>query len=162
MKTRTYNGTLIWGLHATHYANSRRRDLYSFHTCCLLLFLFILTFTPGGTDPAYADGEPVTARFLNTSGEKITVKLKVSRPVPGSVIFTLSLPEGVKLLDAAPPAGKYDKEKGQVKWLLRGLSPGMHEIKLHFSAGIKADSLNAEIRYLNSATGKLCILPVSE
>jgi hypothetical protein len=130
-------------------------------TTCLLLFFFLLASVFINAYTAYADNEPVTARFTNSHGTEMTVELNASKPVPGSVIFTLSLPKKVKLIKADPPAGKYDKEKGQVKWLLRGLSPGAHTIRLHFSADVKANSLNAEIRYLNSATGKLCVLPVT-
>ena len=165
MKTRTCNRTLMQHGHKSPISLSSREvstPPCSGLTTCLLLFFFILTsvvFINAYT--AHADNEPVTARFTNSHGSEMTVELKASKPVPGSVIFTLSLPKKLKLIEADPPAGKYDKDKGQVKWLLRGLSPGTHAIRLHFSADVKADSLNAEIRYLNSATGKLCVLPVT-
>ena len=146
----------------SHSSREVSTPLYSGLTTCLLLFFFILTSVFINAYTVYADNEPVTARFTNSHGSEMTVELKVSKPVPGSVIFTLSLPKKVKLIEADPPAGKYDKEKGQVKWLLRGLSPGTHAISLHFSADVGANSLHAEIRYLNSATGKLCVLPVTK
>ena len=164
MKTRTCNRTLIQHGPQSPISLSSREvstPLCSGLTTCLLLFFLILTSVFINTYTAHADNEPVTARFTNSHGAEMTVELKASKPVPGSVIFTLSLPKKVKLLDAEPSAGKYDKEKGQVKWLLRGLSPGTHTIKLHFSADVGANSLHAEIRYLNSATGKLCVLPVT-
>ncbi len=109
---------------------------------------------------AEAGVEPVQASFLKNNGKEITVMLRARKPIPGSIIFTINLPDNIQLLSSDPPAGKYDRKKGQVKWLLRGLSPGEHEIHFSLSSAVSPGSLNAEIRYLNSATGKLSILPV--
>ncbi len=165
MNTRTDNRALIRLTHncitSDSHKHAKQARPYGLQLSAWLFFL-ILTLFLCSPFPAWAENEPVTARFKSSKGQKLTVELKVARPVPGSVIFTLNLPEKVKLLEADPPAGKYDTAKGQVKWLLRGLSPGTHGITLHFSTGVSADSLNAEVRYLNSATGKLCILPVKK
>ncbi len=183
MNTRTDNRTLIRHTHnctasgPANKAEPSSKCIVSAHRiphlrrcqklqCTLLpcLWLFFLILTLGAYPPCavYAEDEPVTARFISSSGEKLAVELKVAKPVPGSVIFTLNLPEKVQLVKSDPPAGKYDKSKGQVKWLLRGLSPGNHKITLNFSKAVQADSLQAEVRYLNSANGKLCILPVKK
>lgn len=126
------------------------------HSACIItsIILFLSTGTVSASTP------PVTADFLQKNGRDITVQLTAHSRVTGSVIFTVTLPQGVKLVKAEPRPGKYDHAAGRIKWLLRGLSPGSHEISLHLSSGVSAGSLNAEIRYLNPVTGKLCIIPV--
>lgn len=124
------------------------------------LFFTILSFAIMGN--VFADSRPVTANFLQKNGKHITVQLMVHKHITGSVIFTLTLPQGVRLIQSDPPAGKYDSSGGQVKWLLRGLSPGSHDIRLHLSSSIHAVSLNAELRYLNPISGKLCVIPVKK
>ncbi len=158
MKTKTDNKILTCNDCDCHAA--RRLGQHRTATRPMLLYLLLLLYMMLLAGPVYSAGEPVTARFMSAGGKTISVQIKADRPVPGSVIFTLNLPHNVKLLEADPPAGKYDSGKRQVKWLLRGLSPGDHTIRLHFSADVKASKLRAEIRYLNSVTGKLCILPV--
>ncbi len=124
----------------------------------IVAFLMCMVLCAG----VYAGNDPVTAKFKDKKGKRIAVLVKASSPVPGSVIFTLKLPAGVKLEKASPEPGKYDTNRGEVKWLLRGLSPGTHKIKLSFSENVNSDDLQAEIRYLNSVTGKLSIFPVGK
>lgn len=129
-------------------------------SCMSTLFFIILYLTAASY--GFAGTQPVTANFSQKNGKNITVQLLVQKHITGSVIFTLSLPRGVNLLESDPPAGKYDRAERELKWLLRGLSPGSHEIKLHLSSDIPANHLNAEIRYLNPVTGKLRIIPVKK
>ncbi len=162
MKTKINNKVLTHNNCGCHTSRHHRQLPPAIRPVLLYLLplLYVTLCMTWLAAPAYSAGEPVTARFMSAGGKTISVQIKADRPVPGSVIFTLNLPHNVKLLEADPQAGKYDSGKRQVKWLLRGLSPGDHTIRLHFSADVKASQLRAEIRYLNSVTGKLCILPV--
>ncbi len=127
--------------------------------CSAALFA-VLVIALAFASTAMAESDPVTAKFVKKGGRELVVSINADQPVPGSIIFTMQLPKGIILEKSEPQPGKYDSGKGEVKWLLRGLSPGNHEIKLRFSENVEGNALHAEIRYLNSSTGKLSILPV--
>ncbi len=109
---------------------------------------------------AFAAAEPINARFSKCSGRTIQVELNVTTAVPGSVILTLTLPRGTRLTAAEPPHNKYNKGKNQAKWLLMGLSPGRHHINIQVSNNIDESGIKAQIRYINSATGRLSVIDV--
>lgn len=100
-------------------------------------------------------GEPITARYIKTAGDAVSVRITVSKPAPSNLILEQQLPAGTKILSTSPQAKKANTKKGTVKWLLKGLSPGTLDVSMRVSPAISSKDAKGKIRYRNPETGKM-------
>lgn len=97
----------------------------------------------------------VSGRYLTRTATELALEIKVGTPAPASIIIIQHLPPGTALAAADPPYKKYNAHKGEVRWLLRKVQPGTLTVQLKLSTPVKPDQVNAEIRCMDPATGKL-------
>ncbi len=147
-----------WAIPASAiYGQTRRQFMI---LAALITLMLLAACTALASSLALAAAEPADARFVKCKGGTIQIELDIRNPVPGSVILTLTLPKGTRLIAAEPPQNKYNQHGNQAKWLLRGLSPGRHHINIAVSNDIDEADVRAQIRYLNPANGRLNVVEV--
>ena len=113
----------------------------------------------GGMDVVYAD-DLITCRYLSSRGQNILLELTVGSPAPTMIIFIQKVPAEVDIINASPKFKKRDKIRGQAKWLLTGVKPGLIKLVMTGSKPIKSSEVSGEIRYKNPATGKMVTMSV--
>lgn len=97
----------------------------------------------------------VSGRYLSRTAKELILEIKVGSPAPATLIIIQHLPPGTMPAAANPPYKKINVQKGEVRWLLRKVQPGTLTVQLKLSTPVKPDQVNAEIRCMDPATGKL-------
>ena len=123
------------------------------------LLVVVWMFVWGGMDVAHAD-ELITCRYLSSKGQNILLELNVGSPAPSMIIIMQKVPAEASIIKASPKFKKYDKTRGQAKWLLTGVKPGRIKMKMTLSKPIKSSEVFGEVRYKNPATGKMVKMAV--
>ena len=113
----------------------------------------------GGMDVVHAD-DLITCRYLSSRGQNILLELNVGSPAPSMIIFIQKVPAETDIIKSSPKFKKYDKTRGQAKWLLTGVKPGRIKMAMTLSKPIKSGQLSGEIRYKNPLTGKMVTMSV--
>lgn len=121
----------------------------------LLLFLSML-FLQG---VAFSK-ELVSCRYLKSEGQDIQLKIDVHTPPPASLILTQRLPSGITIEHASPAAKKYSRQRGEAKWLFKGVKPGTFIVALKLNKPIGAGVISGEIRYMDPVSGAMIHMPV--
>lgn len=107
-----------------------------------------------------AAGELVSCRYLQSSGSTVLLELTVASPPPASIIIVQNLPQGTDIIRATPPPQKHSKEKGEVKWLLKGVESSRQTISMTLEPPLPTGVVSGEIRYKNPESGKMVSMPV--
>jgi len=115
-----------------------------------------------GLPPEGAAAQNVKGHYLDKTGAKIIIELEVSPPLPPLIIVIQKLPEGVQVIEAEPESKLADPGRGQVKWLLSGLTSGKHRLELKLDRPAAAQAGGGEIRYRNPADGMMVTVAISE
>jgi len=113
----------------------------------------------GGMDVVHAD-DLITCRYLSSKGQNILLELNIGSPAPSMLIFIQKVPAEAAIIKASPKFKKYDKTRGQAKWLLTGVKPGRIKMAMTLSKPIKSSEVSGEIRYKNPASGKMVTMSV--
>jgi hypothetical protein len=107
-------------------------------------------------------GGDVSAVFTQTQGTLLAVEIRIGSPPPASLILVQNLPPGVGILDAQPPANNVNPGKGEVKWLLRSITPGQFTIRMTLDRPVDARDISAEIRFKPAQGGGMQTMPVAK
>ena len=118
----------------------------------LLTVLFLSVLIPG---QAWSN---VTGRYAGGNGNQFAVQLNIGSPPPAAFIVMLSLPRGVKLVQASPaPSGRSGE---QLKWLFKHPRPGAASIAVRLSQPVPVNQLRGEVRYQHPQNGKMFSNPI--
>lgn len=115
-----------------------------------LLIIFIPFFYPGS-----ALCGQITGKVRVSRAKKVQIFLTVPAPAPKTVILTLRLPEGTKVVSSTPAPARFLPEKREVNWLLADLRPGQQKIECSMNQKIRISDLSVSVRYKNPRTGKM-------
>ncbi len=107
-----------------------------------------------------SSGQAVTGK-LKVTGNKIVLELQITSPAPEAIIVTEQLPKGVHLTKATPKYSKFVSDKGKVKWLLKGLSPGTHKVTVELEKQVSKKGIKAVLSYRDPSTGTLSRLEIT-
>jgi hypothetical protein len=118
------------------------------HPAAKPLFILALLgcFIAATTATAYA-AEAVTGRYLAASGNTIKLQLKIASPAPQNLILEQYVPPGTQILNTSPKARKINSRSGVVKWLFKGVSPGVTVITMQVSPAAATKAVNGMLRY---------------
>lgn len=103
--------------------------------------------------PAGAE-ELVSGRYVTGAGKEIKIELEIGSPAPPLVIVIQHLPAGTGLIASRPELKKYNRKKGEAKWLLSKVAPGKMTLSLTLDRSVNQDEIKGEIRCRNGA-GKM-------
>lgn len=106
-------------------------------------------------------GDPVSAKYISSEGQKIVMELKIQSPAPNTVIVIQYLSKGTGIKQSDPPFDKYDPESCEAKWLLREVKSGTFRISMETAGSVKASDVRGEIRYKDPSTGMMSKIHVS-
>ena len=118
---------------------------------------FLLTILP---TQIYA-GDLVSAKYINSEGQKIVIELNIQSPAPNTVIVIQHLSKGTFIKQSDPPFDKYNPESCEAKWLLRKIKSGTLRISMETTGSVKASEVRGEIRYKDPLTGTMSKIQVS-
>ena len=116
----------------------------------LLLALFISQGIAGRT--CLAEERQVAGRY-KVSGNTIMHTITIPPQPPAAVIVVQYLPPGTPIASAAPAYSSYDPTTGEVKWLLKGVSPGVLQIRLTLAHEVNKDKIRAEALFKDALGG---------
>ena len=79
----------------------------------------------------------ISARYLQSRGERIVWEIQVPSPPPAAVIVTQYILPGSEVLESSHPLSSFDKEGGIAKWLITSISPGTLKMEMTVSKPIR-------------------------
>ncbi len=121
----------------------------------IVLLGFVLICLP---DNVWAEG--VQARYLENSGKRTVLELRVENPPPSSIIVQQQLPPGAQISSASPAYIKLNGAKTQAKWLFKRPSAGVKLITLHYTQPLTGRGATAVIRCKKPSDGQLMTITV--
>ncbi len=92
-------------------------------------------------------GGIVSCKYLRAGGHNIQLELQVAGKAPVTIIVLQNFPVGVRIVDSRPAMKKYNKKKGQAKWLLKNVGPGRKILSMELDKSVKPTEINGELRY---------------
>lgn len=116
----------------------------------LLLALFISQGIAGPI--CLAEDRQVAGRY-KVSGNTILHTITIPVQPPAAVIVVQYLPPGTVVTSAEPAYSSYDQTTGEVKWLLKGVSPGVLQIRLTLAHEVNKDKIRAEALFKDALGG---------
>lgn len=116
----------------------------------LLLTLFI---SQGIAGPLCRAEERQVAGRYKVSGNTILHTITIPPQPPVAVIVVQHLPPGTVVTSADPAYSSYDQTTGEAKWLLKGVSPGLLQIRLTLAHEVNKDRIRAEVLFKDSMGG---------
>ena len=117
----------------------------------ILLSLIAFVWLPVS---AVAEGL-ISCKYLKGSGSKIELQLDISSPPPSTIIILQYLPAGVEILKSRPKMKKYNKERGQARWLLKDVHPGSMKVMMELNKAVNKGAIKGELRYRNPESGSM-------
>jgi len=136
----------IW----SHKNNALKNRLVS------ALLFFMMLCVPGKSWAASL----VTARYLQTQGTEIVVKIMISAPPPPTLIIMQKLPPGIVIQHAQPRVKSQNPARGEAKWLLVHVRPGTLTLRMILNNTVTSDAISGEIRYREPKAGTMAIVPI--
>jgi hypothetical protein len=103
----------------------------------------------------------VTASYVRIGGGEITLAIEVGASPPSSLIVVQNLPPGTGISNADPPVQKYNPGKGEAKWLLRSLQPGLTTISLSLDREVSPADVSGQVRFKSPREGGMETITVS-
>jgi hypothetical protein len=104
--------------------------------CCIAA----ITATASGAEPA-------KGHYLAPSGNTIKLQLNIASPAPQNLILEQYVPPGTQILNTSPKARKINSQAGVVKWLFKGVSPGITIVTMQVSPATATQDVNGILRY---------------
>jgi len=117
----------------------------------ILLSLIAFVWLPVS---AVAEGL-ISCKYLKGSGSQIELQLDISSPPPPTIIILQYLPTGVEILKSRPKMKKYNKERGQARWLLKDVRPGSMTVRMELNKEVNKGAIKGELRYRNPGSGSM-------
>lgn len=115
---------------------------------CFALFCLLLP------ELGYAQ-DLIQCRYLKSQGKQIQLLLSIPPSPPASIIVIQHLPPGTVIVRSSPGISKYIKNRGEAKWLLKGVRAGSLKVNLELAQALAGNQIHGEIRYKDPATGKM-------
>lgn len=116
----------------------------------LLLALFI---SQGLAGPICLAEERQVAGRYKVSGNTILHTITIPAQPPVAVIVVQYLPPGTLITSADPAYSSYDQATGEVKWLLRSVSPGVLQMRLTLAHEVDKGKIRAEALFKDALGG---------
>ena len=116
----------------------------------ILIFFFLLLATPFITEAA----DNISAHYTDRHPTHLTLEIQIRPPAPASIILIQYLPPGTSLKSATPAYKKYNKNKGEVRWLLRNPTSGVIQVGLDLAGPINPEQARAIIRWVDPGNGQ--------
>lgn len=102
----------------------------------------------------------VTCQYQQAEGRRISLRLEIGSPVPSMLILVQKIPANRTITKAIPPVKKYNRRKGEAKWLLKDLQQGTKLFTIDLDGEVAANQINGEIRYKNPSGGKMIVMKI--
>lgn len=116
----------------------------------LLLALFIFQGIAGPL--CLAEERQVAGRY-KVNGNTILHTIIIPQQPPVAVIVVQYLPPGTVITSAEPAYSSYDQATGEAKWLLKGVPPGLLQIRLTLAHEVNKDKIRAEALFKDALGG---------
>ncbi|MBI5559252.1 MAG: hypothetical protein HY885_16635 [Deltaproteobacteria bacterium] len=97
----------------------------------------------------------VSGMYISSAGKTIILDLEVLGPSTGNLIVHQFLPPQVDIVNSMPSAMKFDKNKGQVQWLMKKVKPGKVRITMELAEPLQPGLVRAEVRCRDQETGQM-------
>ncbi len=117
----------------------------------LIIFLFPMSLWAG---------ELVDGKYVQASGQEISLELTIKTPPPSSIILTQKLPKGIAIMSSSPQLKKSNPKQGEAKWLLKHPKPGTLTVNMTLDKPIKAGRVSGTIRYKDPRKGRMVNMQV--
>ncbi len=135
------------------------RRIFS-HPCLAAVFWLLLLSVLPPEASARTDRELVDCRYLKASGTEIALQISVGSPPPSTLIITQKVPAGSTIAAASPMYNKYNAQRGEAKWLLKGVNPGVFVLSIRLEQPVQSGEIGGEISYKNPASGQMVSMSV--
>jgi len=116
----------------------------------LLLALFV---SQGIAEPLCRAEERQVAGRYKVNGNTILHTITIPPQPPVAVIVVQYLPPGTLITSSDPAHSSYDQVTGEVKWLIKGVSPGLLQIRLNLAHEVNKDKIRAEALFKDALGG---------
>ena len=120
----------------------------------ILSFFLMIVFMPFFYPGSALCGQ-ITGKVRVSMAKNVQIFLTIPAPAPKTVILTLRLPEGTRVVSSTPAPARFLPEKREVNWLLADLGPGQQKIECSMNKKVKISDLHVWVRYKNPGTGKM-------
>ena len=117
----------------------------------LLLLSLLLSQGIAGS-VCQAEERQVAGRY-KVNGNTILHTITIPTQPPVAVIVVQYLPPGTSITSTDPSYSSYDKTTGEVKWLLKGVPPGLLQIRLTLAHEVDKDKVRAEALFKDALGG---------
>lgn len=115
--------------------------------------LLALSISQGIAGPICRAEERQVAGRYKVSGNTILHTITIPAQPPAAVIVVQYLPPGTQIASADPAYSSYDPATGEAKWLLKGVSPGVLQIRLTLAHEVNKDKIRAEALFKDAVGG---------
>lgn len=121
----------------------------------LLLLLLVMSL------PVELRAAPlVTARYARIAGQEVVAEISVGHPPPPTIIVIQRLPAEVSVIQAEPATKSANSNRGEVKWLLRGVRAGRIPVRLTLDRPVTSREISGKIRYREPGRG-MVTMPIT-
>jgi len=123
--------------------------------CYVVFQLLVLTMFVGSIQ-----AEGLQARYLENSGTKSVLEIRIEDPPPSSVIVKQNLPPNQNIDSTLPAYTKYNPQKNVMTWLIKRPVPGVQKIITHYTNALSGAGASAVIRCKSPRDGSLMTIHV--
>ena len=103
----------------------------------------------------------VSAKYLRIAGQEVVVEIAINAPPPPTLIVIQSLPPQASVIQAQPASKSVNSSKGEVKWLLRGVTAGTLALRLTLDRPVVSSEISGEVRYRTPGSGDMVSIPIA-
>ncbi len=104
---------------------------------------------------ANVQAEGLQAKYLENSGGRSVLEIRIEDPPPSSVIVKQHIPSGKSIESTIPSYTKYNRKKNVLTWLLKRPVPGVQKIITHYTSSLSGAGASAVIRCKSPSDGSL-------
>jgi len=104
----------------------------------------------------------VSASYRQEDGKTAVVEINVSPPAPRNLIVQVYLPSSTVIAATEPPAAKFERDSGTVKWLLKNISSGNLQLRVRTGGPYPFDQSSASVRFRKPGTNSVFEVPAEK
>lgn len=117
---------------------------------CIAALFFCLCLAGAGLAESIISGH-----YSSKTPTRLILEINIGSPAPENLIVIQHVPPGTAVANASPALKKYNKKRGEIRWLLRNVQAGTHRLQLTLQAPVNPDMVHAEIRCKNPASRQM-------
>lgn len=136
-----------------HYSTRQSVIVSSLRLLCLAVMLGV------GVPAQLSAASLVAAKYLQMEGLEVVTEISIGEPPPSTIIVIQNLPPHVPVNQAQPPISSVNIDKGEVKWLLKGVEAGVLKVHLWLDQPVSRANISGEVRYRESG-GNMVSIPI--